>query len=111
MQDSTKNMSLLALSNRYKEAISRLEGAVAEALNEIQFCDFLYSPSYNEDWAQFVSAKKSVAEADIIVSYINGLWYEIAMATATTSELRTAYCFCSRYSLYSDFFSTIKGVE
>ena len=39
MQDSTKNMSLVALSNRYKEAISLSEGAVAEALNEIQFCD------------------------------------------------------------------------
>ena len=92
MQDSIKSMSLAALINRYKETISRLEGAVAEALNEIQFCDFLYSPSYNEDWAQFVSAKKSVAEAENIFSYINGLWYEIAMATA------------AGYSLYSDFF-------
>ena len=70
MQDSTKNMSLVALSNRYKESISRVEGAIAEALNEIQFCDFLWSPSYNEDWPQFVSAKKSVAEADNIFSYI-----------------------------------------
>ena len=35
MHDSTKIMSLVALSNRYKEAISRLEGAVVEALNEI----------------------------------------------------------------------------
>ena len=35
MQDSTKNMSLVALSNRYKEAISRLEEAIVEALNEL----------------------------------------------------------------------------
>ena len=87
MQDSTKIMSLVALSNRYREAISRLDGAVAEALNEIQFCDFLYSPSYNEGWPQFVSAKKSVAEADNIMFYINELWYEIAITTASTSSL------------------------
>ena len=60
-------MNLATLSTRYYEGISRLEGAVGEALNEIWFCEFLYSPSYDTDWPQFVLAKNCVAEADNIV--------------------------------------------
>lgn len=84
-------MNLATLSTRYYEGISRLEGAVGEALNEIWFCDFLYSPSYDTDWPQFDLAKNCVAEADNIFWQLRVLWYEIAGAVATTSKL-PVYC-------------------
>ena len=49
-------MNLVALSNRYKEAISRSEGAIAEALNESSYAIF-YSLLGMINSPQFVSAR------------------------------------------------------
>ena len=56
LRNNTRNMNLVALSNRYKEAISRSEEAIAEALHESSFAIF-YSLLSMINSPQFVSAR------------------------------------------------------
>ena len=86
-------MHFVALSNRYAEAISRLEVSVAEADNELQICDFRWDFHFDESWPRFVSAKKCVEEANNIFTHINVVWYAIVRATAATSEYRIMLVF------------------
>ena len=81
-------MHFVALSDRYAEAISRLEVSVAEADNELQICDFRWDFHFDESWPRFVSAKKCVEEANNIFTHINVVWYAIVRATVATSEYR-----------------------